>query len=306
MSPKNPKQRKWPIVLAVVLLALVCVVAVELAVCRVADPVLYHQITEPVRLGVRQMIQTGESARDGLIQFGQDMSVKLARLAEQLKPPEGDADDPELSQLAGEVDLAPPRELLDPAVSALEERDGLEYLTGGGIEILYYNQTDEAWAEQPYGTDHLGGYGCGPAAMSMAVSSLLGTPVDPVEVAGLCVERGYWCRKQGSYYTIVGGVAEAYGLTCTPLPPEELTEEELITYLATGDLVVALMTKGHFTNGGHFILLRGVALDGSILVADPASRERSLTPWDLDLILDELSQTRANGAPLWLLSRPQQ
>ena len=65
------------------------------------------------------------------------------------------------------------------------------------------------------------------------------------------------------------------------------------------------MTKGHYTNGGHYILLRGVTLDGSILVADPASRERSLTSWDLSLILEELSQTRANGAPLWLISKPQ-
>ena len=40
------------------------------------------------------------------------------------------------------------------------------------------------------------------------------------------------------------------------------------------------MGPGHFTNGGHFIILRGVTLDGSVLVADPASQERSLTTWD--------------------------
>ena len=35
------------------------------------------------------------------------------------------------------------------------------------------------------------------------------------------------------------------------------------------------MSAGHFTSGGHFILLRGVTLDGNILVADPNSRARS-------------------------------
>lgn len=312
MSPKEPKQRIWPIVLAVVLLALVCVAAVELVVCRFADPVLYEQITAPVRAGVQQLAETGEAAWNGAVQLGHDLSGKLedignhlSELAEQLSGPKDGETDPELTQLADTVEMAPPRDLLDPAISSLEERDGLEYLTGGGMEIVYYNQTDEVWADQPYGTDRLGGYGCGPAAMAMAVSSLTGTPVDPAEMAALCVDRGYWCRRHGSYYTIVGGVAEAYGLTCTPMPPEDLSEEELITYLATGGLAVALMTKGHFTNGGHFILLRGVTLDGSILVADPASRERSLTSWDLSLILEELSQTRANGAPLWLLSPSQ-
>ena len=59
------------------------------------------------------------------------------------------------------------------------------------------------------------------------------------------------------------------------------------------------MGPGHFTNGGHFILLRGVTMDNSILVADPASLERSLTTWDLDLILEELSASRDSGGPLW-------
>lgn len=301
MSPKEPKQKIWPIVLAAILLGVVCVAVVELAVCRVADPALFDQVTAPVRLGAQRLAETGEAAWDGVVRFGQGLSNRLAELAEQLTRP--DEEDLELAQLAEDVEMAPPRDVLDPAVTTLEERNGLEYLTGGGIEITYYNQTDEDWAEQPYGTDQIGGYGCGPTAMAMAVSSLSDTLVDPAEMAGLCVEQGHWCRKHGSYYTIVSGIAETYGLTCTSLPPEELTEETLITHLATGDLVVALMTTGHFTNGGHFILLRGVTLDGSILVADPASRERSLTPWDLNLILDELSQTRANGAPLWLLSK---
>ena len=62
------------------------------------------------------------------------------------------------------------------------------------------------------------------------------------------------------------------------------------------------MGPGHFTQGGHFILLRGVTLSGMILVADPNSEERSLMEWDPQLILDELSASTASGAPLWVLS----
>lgn len=41
---------------------------------------------------------------------------------------------------------------------------------------------------------------------------------------------------------------------------------------------------------------------GTILVADPNSEERSLMEWEPQLILDELSASTANGAPLWVLS----
>ena len=69
-------------------------------------------------------------------------------------------------------------------------------------------------------------------------------------------------------------------------------------------MLVALMGKGHFTTGGHFILIRGVTLSGDVLVADPNSLERSLQTWDPQLILDELSSARDHGAPLWILSAP--
>ena len=103
---------------------------------------------------------------------------------------------------------------------------------------------------------------------------------------------------------MVQGVAETYGLDCRSLDPAALDEGELYTRLSGGDVFVALMTKGHFTRGGHFILLRGTTLGGEILVADPASRDRSLISWDLSLILNELSPSRHDGAPLWVLSKP--
>ena len=37
--------------------------------------------------------------------------------------------------------------------------------TDGGTEVVYYNQLDERYANKPYGTDNIGGYGCGPTAI---------------------------------------------------------------------------------------------------------------------------------------------
>ena len=76
--------------------------------------------------------------------------------------------------------------------------------------------------------------------------------------------------------------------------------QKIVDALSDGKLVVAIMTKGHFTNSGHFIVLRGVK-DGKILVADPASYKNSQKEWDLSIILDEASPRAAAGGPFWII-----
>ena len=149
-----------------------------------------------------------------------------------------------------------------------------------------------------YGTDHIGGYGCGPTSMAIVVSSLTSETVDPVQMARWAYEHGYWCSKSGSYHTLIPGAAQAWGLSvegCTASEPQRILDA-----LADGKLVVALMTKGHFTKSGHFIVLRGVQ-DEKILVADPASYRRSQKVWDLSIILNEASRRAGAGGPFWII-----
>ena len=170
--------------------------------------------------------------------------------------------------------------------------------TDGETEVIYFNQLDERYANQPYGTDHIGGYGCGPTSMAIVVSSLTGKTVDPAQMARWAYEHGYWCSKSGSYHTLIPGAAQAWGLSvegCTASEPQRILDA-----LANGKLVVALMTKGHFTSSGHFIVLRGVQ-DEKILVADPASYRRSQKVWDLSIILNEASRRAGAGGPFWII-----
>ena len=170
--------------------------------------------------------------------------------------------------------------------------------TDGETEVIYFNQLDERYANQPYGTDHIGGYGCGPTSMAIVVSSLTSETVDPVQMARWAYEHGYWCSKSGSYHTLIPGAAQAWGLSvegCTASEPQRILDA-----LADGKLVVALMTKGHFTKSGHFIVLRGVQ-DEKILVADPASYRRSQKVWDLSIILNEASRRAGAGGPFWII-----
>ena len=75
--------------------------------------------------------------------------------------------------------------------------------TDGGTPVVYYNQLDERYASQPYGTDNIGGYGCGPTAMAIVVSSLTDDMVDPVEMAKWSYDNGYWCKSSGSYHALI-------------------------------------------------------------------------------------------------------
>ena len=170
--------------------------------------------------------------------------------------------------------------------------------TDGATEVVYFNQLDERYCNEPYGTDHIGGYGCGPTTMSIVVSSLAGDTVDPVEMSEWAYENGYWCSKSGSYHSLIPGAADAWGLSvegCTAAEPQRIVDA-----LSNGKLVVAIMTKGHFTSGGHFIVLRGVQ-DGQILVADPASYNRSQKLWDMSIILGEASKRAGAGGPFWIV-----
>ena len=165
-------------------------------------------------------------------------------------------------------------------------------------EVVYFNQLDERYANQPYGTDNIGGYGCGPTAMSIVVSSLTDEIVDPIEMARWSYENGYWCSKSGSYHALIPAAAKEWGLPVEGCSASD--GQKIVDALADGKLVVALMLKGHFTNSGHFIVLRGVK-DGKILVADPASYDRSGMEWDLSIILNEASTRAAAGGPFWII-----
>lgn len=297
-----------------ILLAVLCIGGVELAVCSVKEPEIYTEITAPVRAVVEKVEKEMEKMWESVHSYTTEQVQIFAKWAshttdkiaqgvtELVNQPESEPEEEfEGQELSQDSELYPIPESAE-RLTCFIERDGMEYLTGGSWEVVYYNQTDETWAKQPYGRDHIGGYGCGPTSMAMAVSTMTDSMVNPVEMAQWCVTQGHWASRQGSHYTIVSGVAEDYGLRCESVPLEEFGVQDLHQRLASGEIAVALMGKGHFTNRGHYILLRGITLDGKVLVADPASRERTLVAWEPELILEELSTRRHSGAPLWFLS----
>ena len=170
--------------------------------------------------------------------------------------------------------------------------------TDGQTDVVYFNQLDERYASKPYGTDNIGGYGCGPTAMAIVVSSLTDETVDPVDMAKWSYEHGYWCSQSGSYRSLISAASKNWNL---PVENCDINGgQKIVDSLANGKLVVAIMTKGHFTSSGHFIVLRGV-INEKVLVADPASYARSQQEWDLSIILDEASKHASSEGPFWII-----
>lgn len=167
--------------------------------------------------------------------------------------------------------------------------------------VVYYNQTDARWGNESYGkTSTIGRAGCGPTALAIAVASLTGNKVTPYDVAQWSVANGGLCEGSGSYHSLIPNGGRHYGLTVTSIGRDG---KKLVEALQEGKLVIAIMSKGHFTNSGHFIVLRGVTEDGKLLVADPASVKRSNKEWDLRIVTGEASRKVGSaGGPFWVLS----
>jgi len=175
--------------------------------------------------------------------------------------------------------------------------DGVVF-TEGSMEVVYYNQLDERWVNVMYGqSSTIGEAGCGPTSMSIVISTLTGEEHDPIELSNWSVANGYRCEGSGSYHSLIPAAAKEYGLSCKG----NLSVKDIVDALSGGKLVVAIMSKGHFTTGGHFIVLRGVTNQGKILVADSASYKRSNQAWELSLIMDEARKGADAGGPFWAI-----
>lgn len=294
----------------IVVLAVLCVGAAELAACRIMAPDRYEEMVSPVRHlyhEKRSQVKALSEQYDAWLTEREALRVELAAVQERralerrlLKSMVKDQQ--ELFRYMEEHPFVyvPPAPAL-PAYG-LVQVEGQEYLAGGNTGLFrYYNQSDERWAGTLFGVDSLSGYGCGPTALSMAVTSLTGREVDPAAMADWAASQGYAAPGSGSHYPIVQGAAEYFGLDCASV---ELTAAGLEAALSEGGVVVALMGPGHFTSSGHFIVLYGMTAEGQVLAADPNSRANSVVPWPSSLLVSELSATRVSGAPLWHLTVP--
>lgn len=165
-------------------------------------------------------------------------------------------------------------------------------------EFVYYSQKDSRWGEELYGSSGtIAEAGCGPTCLAMAASTLTGENVTPLDAARWAADNGQRCEGSGSFHSIIPAGGKHYGFS---VEGAGRNKEKIMTALKNNEPVVVLMSKGHFTTGGHFILLRGLSPSGKVLVSDPMSKMRSIRTWELDLIISESKAGATDGGPFWI------
>lgn len=186
----------------------------------------------------------------------------------------------------------------EETLTAKTDPNGDIILPGNFVNIHYYNQSDERWGNEMYGPDNpISIYGCGPTTLAMLVTSLTGNEINPYDMAKWSYDNGYFCQDSGSYHSIIPGGASQWGLTVEAV--KDYSPENIQMLLSTGNLIVVLMGNGHFTENGHFILIRGITLDGKFLIADSKSYENSQKEWEPLTIIDEAKYGASSNGPIW-------
>lgn len=198
--------------------------------------------------------------------------------------------------------------------SAKDNYSSLNYtkskIKQNNTDIVYYNQMDKPWNTMLYGTLRtIGTSGCGPTSMAIVISTFTKKDVTPAETADWSYKNGYLVQgyNNGNAYAmsshaLIPALADAYGLQCSGISKNRDTADKIREALSEGKLIVAIMGPGHFTSGGHFIVLSGLTDDGKIIVADCASRQRTDQTWDIDTIINEAKGSAGAGGPFWAIS----
>ena len=126
--------------------------------------------------------------------------------------------------------------------------------------------------------------GCGAVCMSMAIDFLTG---DTLQTPQTLFEEAYQNGDYTGYgltHEAMDHLAEAHGISAAWISGDE---KAIRSALRSGYPIIAHMGPGSFTREGHYILLRGVTENGSVLVNDPNSESRTWSTWDLQDIIRE-------------------
>ncbi|MGI6236751.1 MAG: C39 family peptidase [Candidatus Excrementavichristensenella sp.] len=126
--------------------------------------------------------------------------------------------------------------------------------------------------------------GCGAVCLSMVVSYMTGdTGQDPRTILAEAWRAG-WYRGNGLDRNAMMKIAGSYGLLGGW---KDLKKKELIAVLREGKPVIARMGFGYFTEGGHYIVLRGLTKKNKVLMNDPDSPSNSRKAFPAELFIKE-------------------
>ena len=170
----------------------------------------------------------------------------------------------------------------------------------GKIDIdnfVYYYQGDPEWTGRPFANGTFGPNGCGPTCVAMILTNMTGEKITPNDVINWCGNT-YSHERNGVYtggtdsFTMMEEAVKHFGFSDS-IETERRTASiptagyipmsELIERLKGGNTMVLVgLSRGIFTNGGHYVVFAGTYDDGTVIVKDPGGNGLNGRPGVID------------------------
>jgi hypothetical protein len=172
--------------------------------------------------------------------------------------------------------------------------------SGGASQMVngytVYNQCDPAWANKPYGSSKICPSGCGPSAMAMILTALLGQRITPDVVAEYAGSQGMYIPGVGSSWAMPGVVAKKWGVKAQAIGGDIGKINAALK--AGGMVIVSGSGPLPWTSGGHYIAIMAVTADGKWKIGDSGHKNTSGKDWDPAAIM-----ANGNGGSVYAISK---
>ena len=169
------------------------------------------------------------------------------------------------------------------AASAYTDDNYTIFLQGGGQPWSgnEYSERNQRCYDEDGSIATIASSGCGPSSLAMIITALTGNTVTPDILAKQSTENDYRVCGSGSNHNIAFLASKYYGLKVTSINPND--EVAVNTALRSGAMIlVAGKGSSPFSEGGHFIAVRGVTSTGKWKIFDSAGKgiENSSKEWE--------------------------
>lgn len=144
------------------------------------------------------------------------------------------------------------------------------------LKPSFYKQTDSRWSKKSYkctdgGFASIGRAGCAETAVANIINALI-KPITPVPIFKYACKVGYMTSDSGTYRSAIPKMLRHYEITVVEtIPRDSDGKKKLRKYLRNNYWAVAIMGKGIWTNGGHYIVAYYVDSKGNVYISDSAS-----------------------------------
>lgn len=160
-----------------------------------------------------------------------------------------------------------------------EEREHLLPLLGENVKGLVplLMQWDWRWGFEWYGGGPRGLTGCAPTCMAMIGMGLTGDEsFNPKDMSIYSENAGFWVPGSGTSWSLVTNAFPNHPIRVMQINPDE---GSIRAELQASHPVLINVGIGKFSAVGHFMVLAGLADDGTFILNDPNNLENCSKTW---------------------------